>query len=178
MHLEHITNSEHPMYQEAWDLYQAGFPSHEQRETFSQKNILGERDYHFCLLYDGAAFVGIVLYWETMYFIYIEHLCILPEKRNKQYGQKALSLLKEKKKVLILEIDPPIDDISRRRRGFYERCGFITNPFHHIHPPYHRGNEGHALVIMTYPRRISEHEYKIFIRYLQDKIMDHAFESF
>ena len=29
---------------------------------------------------------------------------------------------------MILEIDPPVDDISIRRRGFYERSGFVENP--------------------------------------------------
>lgn len=58
--------------------------------------------------------------------------------RNKQYGQKTLSLLAKQGKTLILEIDPPKDDISKRRKGFYERCGFTENFFTHIHPPYHK----------------------------------------
>ena len=69
--------------------------------------------------------------------------------RNKQYGQKTLSFLAKQGKTLILEIDPPKDDISKRRKGFYERCGFTENFFTHIHPPYHKINEGHELTIMT-----------------------------
>lgn len=80
----------------------------------------------------------------------IEHFCILPEMRNKQYGQKALALLAKQGKTLILEIDPPKDDISKRRKGFYERCGFTENLFTHIHPSYHKENGGHHLVIMKY----------------------------
>lgn len=38
--------------------------------------------------------------------------------RNKQYGQKTLSLLAKQGKTLILEIDPPKDGISKRRKGF------------------------------------------------------------
>lgn len=172
MNLERMTSTKHPMYRRARELYQISFPAHEQREASSQEKILGETEYHFGLLYDNTEFVGLALYWETESFIYIEHLCILPEMRNRQYGKKALSLLMEKQKTLILEIDPPIDDISKRRQGFYERCGFAMNPFPHVHPPYHKGNRGHDLVVMTYPKEITQAEYNAFNRYLQDKVMD------
>ncbi|WP_341479213.1 GNAT family N-acetyltransferase [Intestinimonas butyriciproducens] len=139
MNLERITNPSHPMYKPALELYQISFPPHEQREMLSQNTILQDSHYHFDLICDAGIFVGLVLYWERADYIYIEHFCIAPEMRNRQYGQKLLSLLKERKKRLLLEIDPPIDAIAVRRKGFYERCGFVENPYHHIHPPYHRG---------------------------------------
>lgn len=124
MLLKRITNSSDPMYQEALKLYQISFPYHEQREKISQEEILNDREYHFSLIYDEDKFVGLILYWKNESFLYIEHFCILPEMRNKQYGQKTLNLLKEQNKTLMLEIDPPKDDISKRRKGFYERSGF------------------------------------------------------
>lgn len=74
-------------------LYKMSFPYHEQRELLSQNKILGDDAYHFCLVYDNDIFVGLVLYWENDSFIYIEHFCIFPDMRNKQYGQKTLQLL-------------------------------------------------------------------------------------
>ena len=175
MNTERITSPRHPLYKRALYLYQISFPLHEQREAFSQTAILHDDAYHFDLIYDAGTFVGLVLYWETSDYIYIEHFCILPEMRNKKYGQRTLSLLKTRQKTLILEIDPPIDAISVRRKGFYERCGFIENPYPHIHPPYHKGNKGHELVIMSSPVSISQAEYDAFHAYLQEKIMNHAF---
>ena len=93
MNLERITNILHPMYCRALELYQISFPFHERREAFSQEKILSDNEYHFSLIYNKNTFVGLVLYWESEDFIYIEHLCILPEMRNKQYGRKVLSLL-------------------------------------------------------------------------------------
>ena len=75
----------------------------------------------------------------------------------------------------MLEIDPPIDEISLRRKGFYERCGFAANPFPHVHPPYHPGNHGHALVVMSAPAPLTQKDYDAFNRYLQDEIMKDAF---
>jgi len=46
-----------------------------------------------------------------------------------------------------------VDEIARRRKGFYERCGYAENPYPHVHPPYHCGNKGHELVVMSAPRR-------------------------
>lgn len=175
MNLERITTSLHPLYQRALELYKISFPLHEQRETFSQEAILQDGAYHFDLIYDADIFVGLILYWEQVDYIYIEHFCILPEMRNRQYGQKALALLAEQHKTLILEIDPPVNEVSVRRKGFYERCGFVENPYPHIHPPYHKGNTGHELVIMSSPALISQAEYEAFRAYLQNKIMKDVF---
>ena len=176
MHLKRIADPFHPMYERALELYQISFPLHEQREAPSQAEILREDAYHFDLIFDAETFVGMILYWEREDYLYIEHFCILPEMRNKRYGQRALALLAEKQKTLILEIDPPVDAISIRRKGFYERCGFVENSYRHVHPPYHRGNAGHALVIMSCPAPISQAVYDDFRAYLQDKIMKDAFE--
>ena len=127
------------------------------------------------MIYDEKVFVGLILYWETEDYIYVEHFCILPEARNRRYGARALDLLKEKGKAVILEIDPPIDEQSIRRKGFYERCEFVENPYVHIHPPYHRGNQVHELILMTFPKEISEGMYESFREYLEYRIMENAF---
>ena len=177
MRLKQLTDAAHPMYREALELYKMSFPPHEQREKSSQDAILKDEEYHFCLLYDEDVFVGLVLYWEREEFLYIEHLCILPEKRNKQYGQKALALLAEQGNPLILEIDPPKDEISKRRKGFYERCGFVENAYPHIHPPYHEGNKGHELVLMTYPGQVPQEVFAAFTAYLRDTVMKNVFRK-
>lgn len=175
MRLDRIIDNKHQMYEKAMKLYKISFPEHEQREEISQKNILKNKEYKFELIYDEDIFVGIVLYWETKEYIYIEHFCILPEMRNKKYGEKVLNLMKEKNKTVILEIDPPIDEISVKRKNFYNRSEFVENKYYHVHPPYHKGNQGHKLVIMTYPDMISESEYNSFRDYLYNKVMDNVF---
>lgn len=175
MHFTRITDLSHTMYDMALKLYQISFPHHEQREKGSQEKILSDSEYHFCLIYDKAVFVGLILYWESTDFIYVEHFCILPEMRNKQYGQKALTLLMEQNKILLLEIDPPVDDISKHRKKFYERCGFVQNSFSHIHPPYHKENGGHSLLIMSCPKQISQSMFDAFNQYLKNKVMKNVF---
>lgn len=123
MTFERIPCPNHPLYADAMALYGISFPAHEQRETPSQTAILTHPDYHFTAILDGSTFVGDMLYWETPDFRYIEHFCILPALRGQRYGSRALSMLPNDRPV-ILEIDPPVDEIAIRRKGFYERCGF------------------------------------------------------
>lgn len=99
------------------------------------------------------------------------------ELRGRKYGQRALEKLNEKGKTVILEIDPPVDEISIRRKGFYERCGFRANPYEHVHPAYHRACEGHRLVVMSCPGQLTGEQYDAFAAYLGGVVMKGAFEA-
>ena len=73
-------------------------------------------------------------------------------------------------KTIILEIDPPKDEISVRRRGFYERNGFKLNDFELFAPAYTRGGSDFELKIMTYPGKISKELYDDFYEFLCAKV--------
>lgn len=95
----------------------------------------------------------------------------LPEMRGRGYGAQTLSLLGERKKTVILEIDPPMTKYPSAARLFMSVPGTRANPFEHIHPPYHSEYKGHRLVVMTCPTAISENEYKNFNSYLENVVM-------
>lgn len=162
-------------YATASSLYKISFPEHEQRLEKSQNEIMNSDEYKYTLIYDGDSFIGEILFWETLDFIYVEHFCILPEKRGLKYGAKALKLLCKSSKKVILEIDPLSDDISKRRKAFYERCGFKANGFEHVHLPYRPQNSGHNLIVMSYPSELSTEEFSRFSDYLNDTVMKNVF---
>ena len=171
MRFKRLTSTDDPFFKEGMSLYNASFPLHEQRMPDSQRHIMSHPEYHFNLIFDDDRFVGLMLCWETDTFLYIEHFCIFPELRNNNYGRRALELISQRGKTVILEIDPPVDNISVRRKGFYERAGFVLNSYHHVHPPYHEGLPGHNLVVMSYPSILDEDEYNSFNKYLVDTVM-------
>lgn len=174
MEAERITKSIHPLFRPAMRLYRISFPFHEQREDASQLRIMNHEGYHFDVFTDNDQFVGEALYWEIGDYFYIEHLCVNPLLRNMHYGQEILRKLQIK--PLILEIDPPADEISRRRRRFYERCGFVENTYAHVHPAYHPGYAGHNLTVMSFPERLPDDDYDSFNSYLKSVIMAGAYE--
>lgn len=172
MHFVRLKTYQDELYMKSMELYKNSFPFHEQRNLLSQREILNNEEYNFDLIYDETNLIGIILFWETQDFIYIEHFCISPEMRNRQYGQQALELMNQKGKTIILEIDPPVNEISKRRKNFYERVQYKSNEFEHIHPPYHEGYKGHSLVVMSYPNKLSENEYNKFNQYLRKVVMN------
>ena len=174
MTFEPVSSPLHPLYSRAMELYALSFPYHEQRRPSSQERILKNSEYNFLLIMDEGRFSGLMLCWETAGFIYVEHFCTAPEIRGRGIGAAALALLAQSGKKIILEIDPPIDEISRRRKIFYERAGFAENPFAHVHPPYHAGFPGHPLVVMSHPRALTDAEYRAIDGYLKNVVMKDA----
>ena len=166
MEWRRLTQPEEPAFGRAMALYEASFPRHEQRLPDEQRAVLSHPEYHFIQLFDGAEFVGLLLYWEAEDFRYVEHFCVRPELRGRRYGAKALEELGRDGKTVVLEIDPPVDDIARRRQGFYQRCGFAVNPYPHVHPPYRPEYPGHELVVLSSPRALTPAEYGAFACYL------------
>ena len=157
--------------------YATSFPAHEQRSPASQAAILSDSAYHYCLISADDREVGAILYWEMAAFVYVEHFFINPTFRGCGYGGAALAKLCRTDQPVILEIDPPADAVSVRRRAFYERCGFAVNPYPHVHPPYRAGNAGHALTVMSYPGRISQALYDEFFHGLITRVMAGAVEA-
>ena len=71
MRFERLTDRRDGRYCAARALYAASFPYHEQRGDEAQAAALACADYRFELIYDGDAFVGLMLCWETESFIYV-----------------------------------------------------------------------------------------------------------
>ena len=158
----------------AMALYRSSFPAHELRLWPDQKAVMGDPRYHFDLgLLDGAL-AGLILDWDFDSYIYVEHFCVEPSLRGHGLGTLILAELAKRNKPIILEIDPLVDDVAIRRKGFYERCGYVANPFAHVHPPYQVANHGHELIVMSYPRVISQAEFDTFTVDLREKVMKYA----
>ena len=163
-----------PLMDAAMALYRRSFPAHELRLWPDQQAVMNDPLYHFdlCLL-DGAQ-AGLILYWDFGAYIYVEHFCVEPTMRGHGLGTLILAELAKKGKPIILEIDPLTDDVAVRRKGFYERCGYIANGFAHVHPPYQAANHGHALIVMSHPRALSQAEFDTFTVDLCEKVMAYS----
>lgn len=166
-----LTTGQDPRFPEAFALYEQSFPVHERRTRAAQQGRIGAADYHFDLILEGEELQGILLWWQTGSLRYVEHFAIAPQLRGTGVGSRALKAFLQEGDPVLLEIDPPVEEIARRRQGFYERNGFRANPYPHIHPPYRKGFLGHELVVMTSPGAISPEEYRDFARYLDQVVM-------
>lgn len=170
MRLERLSTNNAHLFDRAFNLYQSAFPVEERRDEVEQQRVLKKENYHFDLIMDQDNLVGVMLYWETEDFVYLEHFTTLPELRGRGFGKGALQLLKEKNKVILLEIEPPQDELTERRYSFYKRNQFVMNPYFHIQAKYHLGDEDLELKIMSYPRVLEKDEYRSFYEYMTREI--------
>ena len=170
MRLERLSSNNFHFFKRAFALYQSSFPVEERRDEREQQRVLTKDAYHFDLIMSNDDFIGVMLYWETEDFVFLEHFATAPELRGKGYGKRALDLLKLKNKTILLEIEPPVDEMTQRRYGFYKKNGFVMNPYHHIQAKYHLGDEDFELKILSYPDVLNKEEYRSFYEYMTREI--------
>ena len=167
-----IDSSQHELYDSWRKLYTVSFPIFEQRTQEQQEKAFSCADYHLVGYSEGDRFVGFISYWEFSSYRYIEHFAVHQGLRGRGYGSEILNaFLRSTSKIVLLEIDPVVDSVSRARLRFYRKCGFHENPFAHTHPPYREGYPPHSLVVLTSPRSITENEYRIFSTDLTEVVM-------
>lgn len=173
MEIMKIIPSGNKLWEQVWRLYVDSFPEWERRRISSHSRASEDDDFHTYISIENGNLQGLVFYWEHDSVIYVEHLAVNPLMRGKGIGSQIIKGLMEEnpESTFILEIDPPLDDISKRRSTFYERLGFIANDFDYIHPSYTKNGKPHELRIMSYPKALSNEEFERFKEYLATRVM-------
>lgn len=173
MQQQYINSFDHPLYQKFINLYKVSFPIFEQRTEKQQDKAFKNNKYKLLAFSEGVNLIGFISYWEFADYLYIEHFAINTDIRRKGYGSKILgSFILSTNKIILLEIDPIIDEVSAARLRFYDKCGFHTNQYSHYHPPYHEEYPAHSLIILTTKRQITEEEYRMFDSDLNETVMN------
>jgi len=145
-----LTQTDTREYRFMEELLTAAFPPEEYRELGELRRLTcGRPVFHNNLICDDDRPVGLVTFWDFGDFHYIEHFATLPAMRNKGYGHRVLELLGERLRTpLVLEAELPVEELARRRVGFYARQGFRTWPHDYRQPPYRAGGEPLPMVLM------------------------------
>lgn len=145
-----------PQYSFIEALLHTAFPIQERRDDLAQREITDHRkEFTAYLIQEDQQEIGFVTVWNFIAkdpafpFAYIEHLAIDPSRRNSGYGSRILQWFKtEYKRKLVLEVEPPHDELSRRRIDFYQRCGLELCSIKYFQPPYRKGGEAIPLFLM------------------------------
>ena len=112
-----ITSTDDVSFRKVIDLYEQSFPAVEKRDRKDNEWLLGDERFRLLALLDDEIFVGMAGVWDAGGMLYIEHLCTSPELRGKGYGAAALELFKASGKTVVLEIEPPENDLTKRRQS-------------------------------------------------------------
>lgn len=173
MEIQDIAPSNNNIWQQVWRIYIDSFPEHERRRISSHSAACDNEQFHTQIAVENGNLMAILFFWKYDGVIYVEHLAVNPAMRNRNVGTTVLSEFIEANagSSIILEIDPPIDEISQRRLKFYQRIGFIENTYQYTHPSYNRNGLEHELVIMSYPKALQHETFDRFNQYMKDVVL-------
>lgn len=132
--------------------YTESFPEAERRDFALVRQLIAEEPaFQLRALYREQDYVGLLTSWQFEGFRYVEHFAIDPSARNGGIGGAALRhFLTLQADPVVLEVELPEDDLTRRRIQFYERQGFQLDSQRYIQPPYRPGGASLELRLMCY----------------------------
>lgn len=159
-----ILSESDPLFSFSWALYVASFPVEERRARDYHVETISKELFRAEVVLEDESPIGILFWWDLAEYRFIEHFATSPSLRGGGYGDKILrEFIAQSDKSILLEVEHPTDELSRRRIGFYERIGFVLNPHPYRHPSYQQiEGEFVELMVMTYPEPISAESLQRF----------------
>lgn len=148
-------------FEDAFKIMEEAFPPHEMRTYEGQKALLVENEYRLVVKrIKGGEMVAFITAWEFDDFSFIEHLAINRKFRGLGIGTKFLKdFIKTHTNPVILEVEPGVTEIAKRRINFYESIGFYLNDYPHKQPALRKDTEPCELKIMSYPKPLNKEEF-------------------
>ena len=162
-----------PLWSDVWTLYEASFPACERWRAEAYDRAFDDRAFEADAILCGEAFAGLLFHWTCDGLHYTEHLAVSPRLRGQRIGSRALEAFCRNRRV-VLEIDPPEDEVSIRRLHFYERLGFVANPYDYVHPSYRSPFHPHRLVVMSRPDPLTLDEARRFAGFIRGHVLRYS----
>ena len=162
-------------WSEIWSLYEASFPACERWREEAYDRAFDDPLFAADAIRRNGQAVGLLFHWVTPDFDYLEHLAISSRLRGQQLGSLALeAFCRDNRRRIVLEIDPPEDEISIRRLHFYQRLGFVANPHEYIHPSYRSPFHAPRLVVMSRPEALTDDEARRFADFIREHVLRYS----
>lgn len=147
-------------FEAVWEIMEESFPITERRIYEDQKKLLSNSHYELYGCKNKGEIALFFAVWKVENFNFIEHFAVSKRFRNGGLGSAMLKeLMKHLEGTVILEVEPPEEELPKRRIGFYERNGFVLNEYPYLQPPLTKGCEAIPLLIMSSGRALTKEEY-------------------
>jgi ribosomal protein S18 acetylase RimI-like enzyme len=153
------------------NLYLTAFPPNERREFDELKKQIDNDECNVNLIFDDEKVAGFIILWNFNDFVFLEHFAIKPGLRGLGTGEKTLNEIKAlNQKTIILETEPPADEMSRRRISFYKRNGFQLLERHYLQPSYDGKKPEVEMKLMCNSENISIEKLEKYILLIREKV--------
>lgn len=160
----------HPLFEASFTLYEASFPANERRTREDHLRAMQDAEFFPLGAVEDGTLMADVFLWETENFVYLEHFAVRPDLRGHGTGSAIVRKLLETDKPFILEIEPPENELTCRRKRFYERNGLCAQPYDHVQLPFQGGGPIVPLVIMA-SRDLTAPQCRAFQQCLLDRVV-------
>lgn len=139
-------------YAFAEQLLMTAFPPEEHRELETQRDFTDNNElFYNNIILENDIPMGIVSFWNFNDFYYIEHFAISPDYRNGGCGKKVLEYLNQQISApIVLEVELPETEMSKRRINFYKRIGYKLIQEEYYQPPYRKQDNKLPMFLMVY----------------------------
>jgi len=142
-------------------IYEASFPEDERRAWDKLLELPGHSRFSLYEIYLQQKFLGFISVWDLAEFKFIEHFAIRDSEQGKGYGTQALNqILSISQMPVILEVEEPFTEMSRKRIAFYEQLNFRVNKASYFQPPYSIGKTSIKMLLMSYPMKIEPEDFE------------------
>ena len=147
----HTIEEKMAQLRETWDIYVYSFPEHERRaiEAYETMYRVEPGFTPYTIRDASGAAMGLVWYWAMDGFAYLEHFAVAKTHRNAGVGAQILAEFLKSYPNVVLEVEEPVDDITRRRVAFYCRNGMTFNDFSYTNPGYWKTPMYHTLCLVS-----------------------------
>lgn len=149
-------------FEKIFDIMKDSFPDDEYREYNEQLSLFDDLDYAvYVLRGNNESVKAFIAVWNFAEFLYVEHFAVASQFRNEGIGAEILNeVTSSSDKIVCLEVEPPENEISKRRIKFYERNGFNLNDFPYQQPALSKDKNPLKLYLMTYKKKIEKDEFE------------------
>jgi len=140
-------------------LLKENFPRNEIRSDQKQLEVINEPYFQAYLLKENTEIYGFVSCFDFTDFVFIEHLVIAPSHQGAGLGSQLLTLLKQKYRSLILEVELPTSLQAKKRIQFYQKNQFFFNDIPYVIPSFIIGEQPIPLRMMSYPNQLTLEQF-------------------
>lgn len=134
-----------------WELYINAFPEDERRCKDAQTEVFNNPLYNAESIMHKDKWAGFLTWWDLSDMVYIEYFAVDSCFRNNGLGGKFLrSFLSKTSKCVVLEVEPPTDELTVKRVDFYKRLGFMLLEGDYEQPAYDASKQPVSLKLMVY----------------------------
>lgn len=149
-------------FDRAYEIMAHAFPKSELRQCDEMKKKFIDDEFLLFGLEEDNQIEGVILCWKTPSCVFLENFAVSEKLRGKGRGSTILSFIKEyfHHDVIVLEVEEPYDETSKRRIGFYKRNGWILSPYGYKQPPLCEEINEIPLLLMSYPNTMDKNIYE------------------